>query len=121
MSELCFHCLYCETEIDDPESMEGMCADCYWDTEKLYRGKPLQFTVYENGKLFPLSQMSQPEQYAIQCEVEQIVGDKEAFEVELDHGVVRCPTKPSRLMEFQGKTYKIGQTIQIKFETILCD
>lgn len=51
MIERCYWCIYataehqcveCGIEIDDPEYMDGMCADCYWDTEKEHRGKPKQ-------------------------------------------------------------------------------
>ena len=129
-----YFCKHCRVELES-NTMEGMCADCFWDTEKLHRGKPLQFTVYENnGELFPVSHMSAPEKYAIQCEVEAIVGDLDAFDVDLDYeeevdyGVVKC-SDPDRLMEFQGKTYRVqpkqygltpwGENVQIRFETIL--
>jgi hypothetical protein len=35
-------CVECGVEIYNPESMDNMCADCFWDTEKEHRGKPRQ-------------------------------------------------------------------------------
>jgi len=51
MIDRCFWCIYataehqcveCGIAIDDPEYMDKMCADCYWDTEKERRSKRSQ-------------------------------------------------------------------------------
>ena len=82
---------------------------------------PLKFMVFENGNLFQLCHMSQPESYSIQREVENLLPKAECddeFEVdvtmteEMDndedvpHGLVRC-ANPRRLDSLRGKTFQV--------------
>ena len=77
--------------------------------------------VFENGNLFQLCHMSQPESYSIQREVETLLPKAECddeFEVdvtmteEMDndedvpHGLVRC-ANPRRLDSLRGKTFQV--------------